>query len=141
MITNLSSFFRPEHEIFLDKISYDRIESPEAVNGEISLVCHDNVTVSHGDEGVKIVITRSLVFDPNILFVLSVSFGAILSFNENSSQINWDDVNLAEEFRENGDFVTNQLMSRISLMIGQITSSFGQRPIMLPSELIKNNPS
>ena len=48
-------------------------------------------------------------------------------------------INLADEFRKNGDFVTIQLMSRITLLIAEITSSFGQQPLILPTALAKRN--
>ena len=68
---------------------------------------------------------------------MSVVFGADLKFNERKTEVKWDELNIAEEFRANGDFVTAQLMSRMSLLIGQITSSFGQQPIIPPLALAK----
>ena len=44
-------------------------------------------------------------------------------------------MNLAEEFRKNGQFVLGNLMNRISLLIAEITSSFGQAPIILPPSI------
>ena len=60
-----------------------------------------------------------------------------MKFNERKSEYEWSEINLAEEFGENGDFVITQLMSRISLLIGQITSSFGQPPLILPAVIAK----
>ena len=78
-------------------------------------------------------VTRSLSFEQNELFELTVSFGAILKFEPTrKNEYNWHEINMAEEFRKNGEFVTNNLMARISLLIAQITSSFGQPPFILP---------
>ena len=140
MICNLQEFFKPEQEIFLDTISYRRIEnSGNELEQEVALLCQDNIKASVNDEGVRIIVTRSLVFEPEKIFVLSVSFGAELKFNNRKSEQDWMKINLAEEFMQNGDFVTTQLMSRISLLIGQITSSFGQQPLILPTMLAKKN--
>lgn len=140
MICNLQEYFKPEQEIFLDTINYRRIEnSGNELEQEVALLCQDNVRASVNDEGVCIIVTRSLVFEPEKIFVLSVSFGAELKFNNRKSEQDWMKINLAEEFRQNGDFVTTQLMSRISLLIGQITSSFGQQPLILPTMLAKKN--
>jgi len=136
MIKNLHEYFRPEQEIFLDTVNYKRIEN-SVVRQEFALLCQDNVKVLAGEEGVRVVVTRSLVFDPEEIFALSVSFGVDLKFNERKAEHDWENIDLAEEFRENGDFVTVQLMSRISLLIGQITSSFGQQPLILPTVLAK----
>lgn len=138
MIKNLHEYFRPEQEIFLDTVNYKRIEkSVESFRQEFALLCQDNVKVLAGEDGVRVVVTRTLVFDPEEIFTLSISFGMDLKFNERKTEYDWENIDLAEEFRENGDFVTVQLMSRISLLIGQITSSFGQQPLILPTVLAK----
>ena len=81
----------------------------------------------------KLTITLSLYFDPEEIFELSLSYGAILKIKkERKEEYDWDKINLAEEFRENGEFVLGNLMSRISLLIAEITSSFGQIPLILP---------
>lgn len=49
---------------------------------------------------------------------------------------NWRNINLAKEFEKHGDFVLGNLMNRISLLISEITSSFGQSPIVLPPTII-----
>ena len=142
MIKNLQEYFCPEISIFLDIVNYKRIEEHnKEIKQEISLLCQDNVNASVNEDGVRIIVTRSIIFDPNKLFTLSVSFGADLKFSDRKSEHEWKNINLAEEFLENGDFVTTQLMSRISLVIGEITSSFGQQPLILPTIIAKKNPS
>ena len=42
------------------------------------------------------------MFDPEEIFNLSVSFGVDLKFNERKAEHDWMNINLAEEFRENG---------------------------------------
>ena len=138
MIRNLSEYFKPELEIFLDTVSYKRIEKlNNNCEQELSLLCQDNLKVMTNEDGVRIIVTRTLMFEPEELFALNVSFGADLKFNERKAEHEWTEINLAEEFGENGDFVTAQLMSRISLLIGQITASFGQQPLILPSVISK----
>ena len=79
-------------------------------------------------------------FDPEEIFELSVSFSAILKLNgEKKDDYDWTKINLAEEFRENGQFVLGNLVNRISLLIAEITSSFGQTPIILPSGIAPNS--
>ena len=140
MIKNLSDYFKPELEIFLDSLSYKRIESENKnTEKEFTLLCKDNIKKEVKGEGIRIIVTRILEFDPEEFFTLSVVFGADLKFNERKTEVKWDELNIAEEFRENGDFVTAQLMSRMSLLIGQITSSFGQQPIIPPLALAKKD--
>lgn len=138
MIKNLSDYFRPELEIFLDSLRYKRIESENKnTEKEFTLLCKDNIKTEMQEDGIRIIVTRILEFDPEEFFTLSVVFGADLKFNERKAEVKWDELNIAEEFRANGDFVTAQLMSRMSLLIGQITSSFGQQPIIPPLALAK----
>ena len=140
MIKNLSDYFKPELEIFLDSLSYKRIESENKnTEKEFTLLCKDNIKTEVKEDGIRIIVTRILEFDPEEFFTLSVVFGADLKFNERKTEVKWDELNIAEEFRENGDFVTAQLMSRMSLLIGQITSSFGQQPIIPPLALAKKD--
>jgi hypothetical protein len=138
MIKNLINYFDPVQEIFLDAVNYNKANTQsEKINTEFTLLCHDNIKVDLYDEGVRIIIMRTLTFEPDEVFNLSVSFGAYLKFNAKKSEHEWSSINLAEEFRSNGDFVTAQLMNRITLLIGQITSSFGQNPIITPPTLAK----
>ena len=140
MIENLQEYFCPEMGIFLDVVNYKRIEEHcTERKQEISLLCQDNVNVSVNEDGVRVIVTRSVIFDPNEIFTLSVSFGADLKFTDRKLEYEWKDLDLAQEFMENGDFVTAQLMSRISLVIGEITSSFGQQPLILPAVIAKKD--
>ncbi|MCM1100768.1 MAG: hypothetical protein NC079_02540 [Clostridium sp.] len=136
MIKNLFEYFLPEQEFYLYKISYEKLDS---VTSEemVTLNSADNVSVEmSNNNNVKIIVTRSLYFDPEEMFRLSVAFGANLKFDpQKTGEYDWDEINLAEEFRDNGDFVTDHLMSRITLLIAQITSSSGQQPLILPPKV------
>lgn len=137
MITNLADYFLPEQEFYLQNITYDRIENTTDSENH-TLNCVDNISVDTNDDTVKITVTRTLKFEPEELFSLTVSFGAILKFNpQNKFEYKWREINMAEEFRYNGDFVIGNLMQRITLQIAQITSSFGQSPIILPPSVSK----
>lgn len=140
MIQNLAEYFLPEQEYYLDNISYKRIETPLEEKGN-SIKCTDALTVEvMNDDFVRITLSRSLNFDPERFFALSVSFGAILKFDPaKKDEVNWADVNLAQEFKCNGGFALSHLLSRISLLIGQITSSYGQQPLLLPIGLMQSD--
>lgn len=140
MIRNLYEYFLPEQEFYLQSIEYNRIESM-LENIDISLNCLDSITVEViENSGVKVIVTRNLKFEPDKMFQLSIAFGANLKFNpQKINEYQWNEINLAEEFRNNGDFVIVNLVSRISLLIAQITSSFGQQPIILPPNVVKSD--
>ena len=135
MIHNLEDYFDTEQEFYLEKISYNRIDRKEET-GEYILNCIDNIETGVNQDTVKLIVKRALKFEPEEVFDLSVSFGAILRFDkEKKGDYNWEGINLAEEFREHGQFVLGNLMNRISLLIAEITSSFGQAPIITPPQI------
>ena len=75
MIKNLSEYFKPELEIFLDTVSYKRIENLDnKTEQELLLLCQDNLKALTQEDGIRIIVTRTLTFDPEALFVLNVSF-------------------------------------------------------------------
>ena len=138
MLNNLSQYFLPEYEFYLEEIKYNRLSVSEKDND--NLICKDTLSADLIDTGVRLLITRNLAFEESQLFDLSVSYGAVLTFDESRSiEINWNELDLAREFKDNGGFVLNNLMSRISLLIAQITSSFGQMPLVLPPAIPVND--
>ena len=139
MIKNLSEYFLSEHEYYLKEIKYQKLDLEAGNDTECSLNCLDNINVETiADKQVEITVTRTLEFDPQNIFYLKVAFGALLTFNPKKvEEYDWHSINMAEEFKENGNFVLNNLMSRISLQIAQITSSFGQIPLILPPAIAR----
>lgn len=140
MIKNLVEYFLPEQEFYLHQIAYNRIAGYISQD-EFVLNCTDNISVELVNKSnIKIIVTRNLYFEPNALFQLSISFGANLKFDpKRAEEYNWNEIDLAKEFRDNGDFVTTNLISRITLLIAQITSSFGQQPLILPPNVARPN--
>lgn len=141
MIDNLSSYFLSEHQFYLHQINYEKVESDQIkpINTDsIELSCSDNLSVHVNPENdtVNLFVTRTLSFKPDILFHASVTYGAILRFNDKKSEIDFEKVDLSKEFLNNGQFVTANLMARITLLLGEITSSTGQTPLFLPPHII-----
>ena len=141
MIENLSSYFLPEQQFYLHSVSFEHIErSPSDTAGiqSITLSCNDSLTVNLDTENdtVKLIITRSVSFSPDLFFHASVAYGAILKLSEKKSEIDWSAVDLSKELLQNGQFVTNNLLARITLLLGEITSSSGQTPFILPPQIV-----
>lgn len=139
MIENLQEYFLPEQEYYLNEIVYRRINS-NSIQEDAPAICEDSIaTKLLESHGLRILVTRKFYFEPEQIFTINISFGAELKFNtEKESEYEWEKIDLSQEFRENGDFVISNLMSRISLLYAQITSSYGQQPIILPPGVIKN---
>lgn len=135
----LSKYFMPEQEYYLDSVSYGRIEK-NIDTSEVQIICNDTI-VAKENEGNRIIVTvtRKVYFKPDVLFDLEVSYGTILKFNEKKSEVDWDHMDLSKEFQDHGSFVTDNLFRRISLLISEITSSFGQPPIIVPPQFFGEN--
>ena len=143
MINNLIEYFEPQQEFYLDKVVYNRVEDIENVkqeDSEYTLKCVDNITTSIDHNDLKIIVQRQLEFYPEGIFDLTVAFGANLKFVESKmGDYDWNQIDLSNEFRINGGFVIVNLMSRISMLVANITSSFGQAPIVLPPGVNSSN--
>ncbi|HCW22895.1 MAG TPA: hypothetical protein DGX96_04290 [Lachnospiraceae bacterium] len=141
MIENLAEYFKPEHEYYLANIAYERLDMQEEKSH--SLKCTDDISTKIiGNEYLELIVTRKLEFQPSEIFNLSVSYGARLQFvPERLAEYNWSNIDLNEEFRLNGRFVTFNLLNRISLLVGEITSSYGQTPLILAPNFIHINSS
>lgn len=132
MIKNLVEYFEETQEFYLDKVIYKRIESENTMQS-YRVNCTDKIEAILQEQQVKIIVERTLALEPREMFDLSVSYGAVLRFKQDKKdEYDWKNINLAEEFQQNGEFVLANLMSRMSLLIAEITASFGQAPIVLP---------
>nr|DAM90370.1 MAG TPA: Protein-export protein secB, Greek key beta sheet.35A [Caudoviricetes sp.] len=136
MIKNLADYFEEQQEFYLDKISYNRIEIGVQAPKHM-LNCIDRIEANVNEDIVKLTVSRTIKFDPEEIFKLTVIYGAILKFKkEKKEDYKWREIDLAKEFKENGGFVLENLISRTSLLIAEITSSFGQPPVILPPVVV-----
>lgn len=129
---DLNGIFEDETVIFLDNINFDLLDTPE-IYEESDIVFTDSVNAEIiDDETVRVIFTRDMNFMPTGLYTLSVSFGQLMHIKrEHVGKIDWEHINLAEEFHTTPDYLSD-IVSRTALLIAQITSSFGQPPIISP---------
>ncbi|MCI8349294.1 MAG: hypothetical protein HFE74_07685 [Firmicutes bacterium] len=132
MIKNLVEYFDAQQEFYLDKVSYSRIETKAQAQQHL-LNCVDRIDADVNEDVVKLSVNRTIKFEPKEIFELTVKYGVILKLKkEKINEYRWNEINLADEFAKNGDFVLQNIMSRMTLLISEITASFGQPPIILP---------
>lgn len=136
MIEKFQDFFLPEHRFYLDSVYYNRSNIDEFTSSA-KMRCEDKINAAFiGDSTVQLDITRTISFDPKALFELSITYGAYLEINPDKN-VDWESIDLGNEFRENGMFVLGNLLNRISLLISDITSSYGQTPLITPNTIIE----
>lgn len=130
-------YFLKESQVFLSHIDYDFLSFPQQVDNKLSI--KDTIGVYNLEDGkVKIEITRSLDFGAGKLFSLTVVFGILLRKNPFSeNEIDWANINLAEEIKNANLPLVKNVMSKMCVLIAEITSSYGQVPVITPPQLIK----
>lgn len=130
-------YFLKESQVFLSHIDYDFLSFPQQVDNKLSI--KDTIGVYNLEDGkVKIEITRSLDFGTGKLFSLTVVFGILLRKNPFSeNEIDWANINLAEEIKNANLPLIKNVMSKMCVLIAEITSSYGQVPVITPPQLIK----
>ena len=140
MIKNLAKYFKPEYRISLASATYNRVDADLPEDTEYKLSRTETIEANYNEDIVKVSLSTSLEFEPADIFELTVVFEALLKLEEDKKdEIDWKNVNLAEEFKRNGQFIMNNLASRRALLIAQITSSWGQAPIMVPATMIQED--
>lgn len=130
-------YFLKESQVFLSHIDYDFLSFPQQVDNKLSI--KDTVGVYTLEDGkVKIEITRSLDFGAGKLFSLTVVYGILLRKNPFSeNEVDWANINLAEEIKRANLPLIKNVMSKMCVLIAEITSSYGQVPVITPPQLIK----
>lgn len=136
---NFYDYFLPSNNIALENISYEALEAKPVSNGEkVKLNCKDTILAKVCANGVKVNFNRKVDFEPERIFVISVTFSVFLPFKEGAKDaVEWTKIDVAGEFRRAGGPVISALMSKASLMIGQITAAAGQNPLITAAAPIK----
>lgn len=138
---DFNRYFLAERRIFLDNISYETTK-PEAGAQNYRLTAKDTIVAQlAGNTGVKVTYNRTLKFDPDGPFTLSISFAVLLIFNPGTrDEVDWKSIDIAKEFQKNCGALIGAMMSRTSLLIAEITSSAGQPPVILGMPMTAKQP-
>ncbi len=128
---DFNRYFLAERRIALENVSYET-QRPAQVQGQLKLGVKDTILAQVvGQAGVKITYNRTLRFDPEGPFTLSVSFGVMLVFNPGTrGEIDWKTIDVAEEFKKNCPALVQTMMAKAALLVAEITSANGGAPII-----------
>ena len=134
---DINQYIEPRQQTFLSNVEYRLLELVASGSKNVINVA-DNLEARFLDpKHIKLTLTRKLTFNPAGLFELSVSFETILTLREDSYYlVDWKTYDVAEEIVRNSKNLINPLAARISLLIAEITSSYGQNPIVTPPTVI-----
>lgn len=122
-------YFLAERHIMLENVSY---ETPQRVQpGQLRLNARDTIVAQLiGNAGVKVTYNRTLSFEPEGPFTLSVSFSVMLVFNPGTrGEVDWKTIDMAEEFKKNCPQLVQAMMTKTTLLVAEITNANGS-PIL-----------
>ncbi len=130
---NFDNYLNTDYTFYLEGIQYRRLQ-PAAPNTSLRLACQDHLDADTAGAGkLKLTFTRKLTFEPAGIYELTVSYGAAATISaQGLTEVDWKNINVADEIRKGNCTLLNNLISRTSLQIGQITSSSGQAPVITP---------
>lgn len=135
-MSRIDEYFNGSYSLYLDKVEYVRISENDE---EVALNIKDDIEIKLHDkfQGIEGIIIRKLSFEPRSLFEITVSFGVFLEFNDKYKENEIVDIEeIKKEFIDEQSAIINIIMSRISLLISQLTSSYGERPIVTPPSIM-----
>ena len=129
---DFNRYFLADRRIMLENVSYETSKPEQSANG-YRLTGKDSVVAQLvGNSGVKVTYNRTLKFEPDGPFTISVSYAVMLVFNPGTrDEVDWKTVDIAAEFRKNCANIIGAISARISLLIGEITSASGQPPVII----------
>jgi|LSQX01.2.fsa_nt_gb hypothetical protein len=134
-----SRLFFDETKFLIEKIEYQSIELDEEDTPEQRVSVHDEYFIrTCEDDRLVIEIQRRIAFEPPGVFELSV----VALLDNHIDKERSDKFANAEEIRDYVldhiyDVISNSgIMAEVSLIIANITSSFGRIPLILPPDLI-----
>lgn len=137
---NFNEYFEKQGSLYLNNISYNLItleSNPE--NVRIKVVDQLESELINNKTQLKVVFTRIIKHEPEVLFNLEVSFGAIYNFKKEYLGDRLDDINFDEMLKSNKNPLFLNIISRTSQLISEITSSHGQNPFVTPPLFLCNN--
>lgn len=129
---DFNRYFLAERRIVLENVSYE-LQRPANASGQFKLGVKDTIMAQVvGQAGVKATYNRTLRFEPEGPFVLSISFGVMLVFNPGTrDEIDWKTIDVAEEFKKNCPQLIQQMTAKATLLVAEITNVNGNPIIPL----------
>ena len=130
---NFNEFFKRQGSIYLQNISYKLISlemNPEQTKTDV--IDHISTELISDYKELRVLFTRTIKFNPERLYELSITYGAIYTFNEGYSKELLENINFDNLILRSNNIMFTNIISRTSLLISQITSSHGQFPMVTP---------
>ena len=131
----LNKYLKEEYQFALKQVVFQTVdECDEAEQFEINV--SDDISVEVVDKDIIVDYWRNVYFYPNGIFEIKVNFGLKMSFKD-EAKLEDDDINWAEELVSQENPYMRNVITRTSNIISNLTSSFGQQPLITPPVFVK----
>lgn len=135
-MSNFDEYFTGGCSISLENVVYKKLDE---IEGEVTLNVKDALEIKEKHlDNIEIIISRNLSFSPYSLVDITVTFGVILELKDKyvgDGQLDYELIK--NELIDDDCVIISIIMSRISLLISQLTSSYGERPIITPPSFME----
>ena len=132
-MTIIDEYFDGSCSISLDEVSYKKLDEADE---DVTLNIKDDIQIKENlcdSDRMTFIFSRNLSFSPKALFDITVNFEVVLELNDQYKGTNdWDYDKIRNGLLSEKNVIISIVMSRISLLISQLTSAYGERPIITP---------
>ena len=136
---NYNEIFEKQGLLFLNDVSYELLTLEHNADNVKTVVIDDLKTdLIENNAKLRVIFTRKVVHEPQALFNLVVSVGAIFTFTDQFVKNDIKRINFAEMLKANDNRLFINIISRTSQLISQITSSHGAVPLVTPPVFMDN---
>lgn len=130
---DLNQYIEPKQQTFLNNVEYRLLQLVSGASGSKMKITDKLDATFLDSKHIRLILSRKICFEPAGLFEMEVSFGTIVTLKDDAYfLVDWQTYDVAEEVINNSKNLINPLAARISMVIAQITSSYGQVPIVTP---------
>lgn len=134
----LKDLFSQTIRVGLSSVEMKDLSSPDDSESSAKIQVYDLVSFSKSEKLLRVEFTREVSFNPPDVFSLSVTYFVEHFLKVPGSLNDFADGQIRREIYNDIDYFSQQSQGyalRLSLIIGQLTSSFGGPPLMLPPKL------
>ena len=131
----LKSLFNNKIRAGLANIDMKALEELPLEAKEVQLMISDNIAIEKMSDRLRIDFIRKLYFEPSSNFELTLGYFVEHFLTEENSLQDFTEDQIKEEVSKDENFYFQNdrgFAARISMLVSQITSTFGGPPVILP---------
>lgn len=134
---DFKKYFLDEYQFTLKKATYTWIEA-NGHDGGLDLNIADGIISTAHDRSLEVTFERKVFFNPEALYSIEVVFAFTLTFKDTVEAEEIEKINWSQELAETDNPYLGNVVSRTSNLIGMLTASYGQQPLITPPNIVRS---